>query len=45
VAVHRGLYAQTGFFGAACADRAETMLLRSGWRLLARDGPIATYAR
>jgi hypothetical protein len=45
VAVHRGLYAQSGFFGARCADRAEAMLRARGWRLLARDGPIATYAR
>jgi hypothetical protein len=45
VAVHRGLYDQSGFFGAGCADRAETMLRARGWRLLARDGPIATYAR
>jgi hypothetical protein len=45
VAVHRGLYGQSGFFEAGCADRAEAMLRREGWRLLARDGPIATYAR
>ena len=45
VAVHRGLYAQSGFFDAACPDRAEAALRRAGWRLLARDGPIATYAR
>ncbi|HEY9457735.1 MAG TPA: hypothetical protein VIQ56_07515 [Gaiella sp.] len=45
VAVHRGLYGQSGFFRAGCADRAEAMLRREGWRLLARDGPIATYAR
>ena len=45
VAVHRGLYAQSGFFGAGCPDRAERALVADGWRLLARDGPIATYAR
>ena len=45
VAVHRGLYAQSGFFDAGCADRAEAMLRARGWQLLARDGPIATYAR
>ena len=45
VAVHRGLYEQSGFFGAGCADRAEAMLRASGWRLLARDGQIATYTR
>jgi hypothetical protein len=45
VTVHRGLYDQSGFFGTACADRAETMMRARGWRLLARDGPIATYAR
>jgi hypothetical protein len=45
VTVHRGLYAQSGFFGAGCAARAEAMLRAHGWRLLARDGPIASYAR
>ncbi len=45
VAVHHGLYAQSGFFAADCADRAEAMLRAGGWRLLARDGQIATYAR
>jgi hypothetical protein len=45
VAIHRGLYAQSGFFGADCAARADAMLLAAGWRLVARDGPIATYAR
>jgi len=45
VALHRGLYGQSGFFGPGCADRAEAMLSRDGWRLLARDGPIATYGR
>jgi hypothetical protein len=45
VAVHRGLYAQSGFFAPDCADRAEAMLRADGWRLLARDGPIASYTR
>jgi hypothetical protein len=45
VAVHRGLYAQSGFFDASCPERAEAALRRAGWRLLARDGPIATYGR
>jgi hypothetical protein len=45
VTVHRGLYAQSGFFGARCPARAEAMLRAAGWRLAARDGPIATYTR
>ena len=45
VAVHRGLYAQSGFFRSGCADRAERMLRRTGWRLLARSGQISTYSR
>ena len=45
VAVHRGLYEQSGFFAADCPDRAEAALRAGGWRLLASDGPIATYAR
>ena len=45
VAVHRGLYAQSGFFDASCPRRAEEALLRAGWRLVVRDGPIATYER
>jgi hypothetical protein len=45
VAVHRGLYAQSGFFGADCPDRAEASLRADGWRLLERDGAISTYAR
>jgi hypothetical protein len=45
VAVHRGLYAQSGFFGADCPDRAERALVADGWRLLERDGPIAAYGR
>jgi hypothetical protein len=45
VAVHRGLYEQSGFFGPGCADRAEAMLRERGWHLLARDGAISAYAR
>ena len=45
VTVHRGLYAQSGFFGRSCPERAEAALRASGWRRIARDGPIATYAR
>ena len=45
VVVHRSLYAQSAFFAAGCRDRAEAMLRASGWRLLARDGGIAAYAR
>jgi hypothetical protein len=45
VAVHRGLYEQSGFFAADCPDRAVAALRAGGWRLLASDGPISTYAR
>ena len=45
VTVHRGLYDQSGFFGRTCPGRAEAALIESGWRLVVRDGPIATYAR
>lgn len=44
VTVHRGLYEQSGFFAPSCADRAEAALRAAGFRLLARDGPIAAYA-
>lgn len=44
VAVHRGLYAQSRWFGKGCADAAEAALQRRGWRLLARDGAISTWA-
>jgi len=43
VAVHRGLYGQSGYFGARCADAAERSLVRRGWRLLGRDGAVAVY--
>jgi hypothetical protein len=43
VAVHRGLYRQSGWFAAACAARAEASLRRQGWSLLGRDGPVSTW--
>lgn len=43
VAIHRGVYAQTGWFGPDCPDRAETMLGRLGWRLVAKDAEITVY--
>jgi hypothetical protein len=43
VGVHRGLYAQSGFFGEGCAGRAEAALRRAGWRLLARDGVVSSW--
>lgn len=43
VAVHRGLYQQSGWFAAGCADRAEASLRRGGWRLLGRDRAISTW--
>ncbi len=45
VTVHEGLYEQSGFFADGCAERTEEMLRAQGWRPLARDGPIASYAR
>jgi hypothetical protein len=45
VVVHRGLYTQSGFFAPGCAARAEQALRRGGWRLLARDGAISSWAR
>ncbi len=45
VAVHRGLYAQSGFFAPGCPQRAELALERRGWRLVRRDGAIALYGR
>ncbi len=44
VAVHRGLYRQSRWFGAGCADAAEAALRAHGWRLLARDGAISIWA-
>ncbi len=45
VAVHRGLYEQSGYFGPGCAGKAESALRRAGWRLLGRDGAVSVYAR
>ncbi len=45
VAVHEGLYAQSGLLSESCPSRAEKALRASGWRLLARDGAIAMYGR
>jgi hypothetical protein len=43
VAVHRGLYAQSGFFGDGCAVSAERRLRALGWARLATDGTISTW--
>ncbi len=43
VAVHRGLYRQSGFFGEGCASAAESRLRELGWRLLARDGAVSAW--
>jgi hypothetical protein len=43
VAVHRGLYAQSSFFGADCPGRAEKALRHAGWTLLARDGAVSSW--
>jgi hypothetical protein len=45
VTVHRGLYAQSRFFAPSCPQRAEAALRAAGWRLVARDGPVATFER
>ena len=45
VVVHRGLYRQSTWFAADCANAAEAALLAHGWRLLARDGAISSWAR
>lgn len=45
VTVHRGLYAQSGFFGPGCAAAAESQLQALGWKLLARDGAISAWQR
>jgi hypothetical protein len=45
VAVHRGLYQQSGLFAESCPGRAEAMLERTGWRLLRREGAIVLYER
>jgi hypothetical protein len=45
VAVHHGLYAQSGFFAPDCAEQAERALEAGGWRRIARDGAITLYTR
>lgn len=45
VAIHRGLYEQSGFFAPACATQAEHALVADGWRRLAGDGTITVFAR
>ena len=45
VAVHRALYAQSGFFAPGCAARAEHALVANGWRRLAGDGTITVFTR
>jgi len=43
VALHRGLYRQSGFFGPGCPAAAERWLRDHGWRELARAGAISVY--
>ncbi len=45
VVVHRGVYAQTGFFAGDCPARAESMLARTGWQRVRRDGVLTTWRR
>lgn len=44
VAVHRGVYRQSGFFSPTCPARAEAALRAQGFRLLARADSISTWA-
>jgi hypothetical protein len=43
VVVHRGVYRQSGFFGAGCPAAAERALRAQGFGLLRRDGALALY--
>jgi hypothetical protein len=43
VVVHGGLYDQADAFVPACRSAAEARLRGEGWRLVRRDGPIATW--
>ena len=43
VAVHRGVYRQSGFFAANCPDRAEAALRAAGWREAGRDAVITMW--
>ena len=45
VAVHRGVYRQGNYQSTICPDSVEHKLLREGFELLARSGPIAIYER
>ena len=45
IAVHGGLYRASPLVAPACRARAEAGLRRHGWRRVARDGPVALYAR
>jgi hypothetical protein len=45
VAVHGGVYRQTGFFASACANRAERELARQGFALVRRAGMISIWKR
>lgn len=45
VAVHRSLYAQSGFFAPGCGAAAEAALRSSGWALLGRDGTVSSWRR
>ncbi len=44
VALHGGLYRQSGAWAPGCAAATAQALTSAGWTLLARDGPVATYA-
>jgi hypothetical protein len=45
VAVHRGVYAQSGTFPVACATTAERHLQTLGWGRLGWDGVVSVWAR
>jgi hypothetical protein len=45
VAVHRGVYRQSGFFSLTCPAGAEAALRGQGFRLVARADSISTWAR
>jgi hypothetical protein len=45
VVVHRGLYAQSGWFAADCPARAETLLRQAGFGRVVRDGVLSTWRR
>jgi hypothetical protein len=43
VALHRGVYDQTAFFGQECPARAVALLRRSGWVRVAGDDAIELW--